>query len=105
MAGAGDVDAGKAWKTVRRPSDMVFFFFCCGKLADTNDDISQNEYSKQIKEYRAQQNPGKAYGKVFVKGEYFFFIHWHCAYARVQSSASRACICPSRLNQPRSRVL
>lgn len=27
MAGAGDVDAGKAWKTVRRPSDMVFFFF------------------------------------------------------------------------------
>ncbi|KAJ7076864.1 hypothetical protein B0H15DRAFT_915636 [Mycena belliarum] len=48
VAGAGDVDAGKAWKTVRRPSDM-------------------NEYSKQIKEYRAQQNPGKAYGKVFVK--------------------------------------
>ncbi|KAF7298095.1 PH domain-containing protein [Mycena chlorophos] len=48
LAGAGDVDAGKAWRTVRRPSDM-------------------NEYSKQIKEYRAQQNPGKAYGKVFVK--------------------------------------
>ncbi|KAJ6497737.1 hypothetical protein C8R45DRAFT_1211571 [Mycena sanguinolenta] len=48
MNGAGDVNTGKAWKTVRRPSDM-------------------NEYSKQIKEYRAQQNPGKAYGKVFVK--------------------------------------
>ncbi|KAJ7072601.1 hypothetical protein C8F01DRAFT_1104511 [Mycena amicta] len=48
LAGAGDLDAGKAWRTVRRPSDM-------------------NEYSKQIKEYRAQQNPGKAYGKVFVK--------------------------------------
>ncbi|KAF8135371.1 hypothetical protein K438DRAFT_2123042 [Mycena galopus ATCC 62051] len=48
MAGAGDVNAGKAWKTVRRLSDM-------------------NEYSKQIKEYRAQQNPDKAYGKVFVK--------------------------------------
>ncbi|KAJ7714951.1 hypothetical protein B0H14DRAFT_3014700 [Mycena olivaceomarginata] len=48
MAGAGDVNAGKAWKTVRRPSDM-------------------NEYSKQIKEYRAQQGPGKAHGKVFVK--------------------------------------
>ncbi|KAJ7647621.1 hypothetical protein FB45DRAFT_975262 [Roridomyces roridus] len=48
MAGAGDVDAGKAWRTVRRPSDM-------------------NEYSKQIKEYRAQQNPGKGCGKVFVK--------------------------------------
>ncbi|KAJ6602137.1 hypothetical protein B0H10DRAFT_2167327 [Mycena sp. CBHHK59/15] len=48
MAGPGDVDTGKAWKTVRRPSDM-------------------NEYSKQIKEFRAQQNPGKAYGKVFVR--------------------------------------
>ncbi|ESK93623.1 gtp binding protein [Moniliophthora roreri MCA 2997] len=48
MAGPGDVNAGKAWRTVRRPSDM-------------------NEYSKQIKEYRANQNPGKAYGKVFVK--------------------------------------
>ncbi|KAF7321547.1 PH domain-containing protein [Mycena kentingensis (nom. inval.)] len=48
LAGAGDLDAGRAWRPVRRPSDM-------------------NEYSKQIKEYRAQQNPGKAYGKVFVK--------------------------------------
>ncbi|KAF8526015.1 hypothetical protein BU17DRAFT_41364, partial [Hysterangium stoloniferum] len=27
----------------------------------------QNEHSRQIKEYRAQQKPGKAYGKVFVK--------------------------------------
>ncbi|KAF9452728.1 hypothetical protein P691DRAFT_721123 [Macrolepiota fuliginosa MF-IS2] len=48
IAGAGDLDAGKAWRTVRRPSDM-------------------NEYSKQIKEYRSQANPAKAYGKVFVK--------------------------------------
>ncbi|KAK7473042.1 Bud site selection protein bud4 [Stygiomarasmius scandens] len=47
MAGPGDVNAGKAWRTVRRPSDM-------------------NEYSKQIKEYRAQDK-SKAYGKVFVK--------------------------------------
>ncbi|KAF9039525.1 hypothetical protein BDZ89DRAFT_1060966 [Hymenopellis radicata] len=45
---AGDLNTGRAWKTVRRPSDM-------------------NEYSKQIKEYRAQEKPGKAYGKVFVK--------------------------------------
>jgi len=29
----------------------------------------QNEYSKQIKEYRAQEKPGKAHGKVFVKGK------------------------------------
>ncbi|KAF5345332.1 hypothetical protein D9758_008424 [Tetrapyrgos nigripes] len=47
MAGPGDVNTGKAWRTVRRPSDM-------------------NEYSKQIKEYRAQDK-SKAYGKVFVK--------------------------------------
>ncbi|KIM75804.1 hypothetical protein PILCRDRAFT_91923 [Piloderma croceum F 1598] len=48
MESAGDVDAGKAWRPVRRPSDM-------------------NEYSKQIKEYRAQEKPGKAHGKVFVR--------------------------------------
>ncbi|KAF8623112.1 hypothetical protein AX15_006520 [Amanita polypyramis BW_CC] len=48
MAGPGEVNAGRAWRTVRRPSDM-------------------NEYAKQIREYRAQAEPGKAYGKVFVK--------------------------------------
>lgn len=31
--------------------------------------VEQNEYSKQIKEYRAQDKSGKAYGKVFVKGQ------------------------------------
>ncbi|PPQ98778.1 hypothetical protein CVT24_003336 [Panaeolus cyanescens] len=45
--GAGDLNAGRAWRAVRRPSDM-------------------NEYAKQIREYRAQDK-GKAYGKVFVK--------------------------------------
>ncbi|KAI0827839.1 hypothetical protein BC628DRAFT_1409423 [Trametes gibbosa] len=48
MNGAGDVDTGKVWKSVRRPSDM-------------------NEYAKQIKELRAQSKPGKAHGKVFVR--------------------------------------
>ncbi|KAH7926937.1 hypothetical protein BV22DRAFT_1085889 [Leucogyrophana mollusca] len=48
MNTAGDVNGGKAWKTVRRPSDM-------------------NEYSKQIKEYRSQEKPGKAHSKVFVR--------------------------------------
>ncbi|KAG6335020.1 hypothetical protein ID866_4065 [Astraeus odoratus] len=43
---AGDVNGGKAWRTVRRPSDM-------------------NEYAKQIREYRSQT--GKAHGKVFVR--------------------------------------
>ncbi|KAG8690396.1 Bud site selection protein bud4 [Ceratobasidium sp. 394] len=45
---AGDVDNGKAWRAVRRPSDM-------------------NEYSRQIKELRAQAGSVKAHGKVFVK--------------------------------------
>ncbi|KAG2349379.1 hypothetical protein BDR05DRAFT_955263 [Suillus weaverae] len=48
MSLAGDVNGGKAWKAVRRPSDM-------------------NEYSKQIKEYRSMEKPGKAHGKVFVR--------------------------------------
>jgi hypothetical protein len=29
----------------------------------------QNEYSKQIKAFQAQEKPGKAHGKVFVKGK------------------------------------
>ncbi|CAE6332614.1 unnamed protein product [Rhizoctonia solani] len=45
---AGDVDSGKAWRTVRRPSDM-------------------NEYAKEIQEIRAQAGSTKAHGKVFVK--------------------------------------
>ncbi|KAG6837835.1 hypothetical protein H0H93_016203 [Arthromyces matolae] len=48
LARRGDVNPGKAWRPVRRPSDM-------------------NEYSKQIKEYRAQEKSEKAHGKVFVK--------------------------------------
>lgn len=45
---AGDVDNGsKAWRKLRRPSDM-------------------NEYAKEMREYRANENPKKASGKVFV---------------------------------------
>ncbi|RXW25072.1 hypothetical protein EST38_g810 [Candolleomyces aberdarensis] len=47
MSGAGDINVGRVWRPVRRPSDM-------------------NEYAKQIREYR-NQDKGKAYGKVFVK--------------------------------------
>jgi hypothetical protein len=35
----------------------------------------QNEYAKQIKEYRAQEK-GKAYGKVFVKGDFNFLWNY-----------------------------
>ncbi|CAO1617406.1 unnamed protein product [Jaminaea pallidilutea] len=45
---AGDVDAGKAWRKLRRPSDI-------------------NEYADQMREYRANENPKKATGKVFVR--------------------------------------
>ncbi|KAI0090533.1 hypothetical protein BDY19DRAFT_991978 [Irpex rosettiformis] len=48
MDSAGDIDSGKAWRAVRRPSDM-------------------NEYAKQLKELKAQDTSGKAHGKVFVK--------------------------------------
>ncbi|KIY64316.1 hypothetical protein CYLTODRAFT_457308 [Cylindrobasidium torrendii FP15055 ss-10] len=46
MNGAGDLNTGKAWKTVRRPSDM-------------------NEYAKQFRDSKARGDP--AHGKVFVK--------------------------------------
>ncbi|KAI0030016.1 hypothetical protein K488DRAFT_55155 [Vararia minispora EC-137] len=48
MKSTGDLDGGKAWRTVRRPSDI-------------------NEYAKEIREYRAQEKPGKGHGKVFVR--------------------------------------
>ncbi|KAI5123786.1 hypothetical protein M0805_009081 [Coniferiporia weirii] len=44
----GEADADRAWRTVRRPSDM-------------------NEYARQIREYRLQENPVRAHGRVFVK--------------------------------------
>lgn len=44
---AGDVDAGKAWRKLRRPSDI-------------------NEYADEMRAYRANENPKKAAGKVFV---------------------------------------
>jgi hypothetical protein len=65
MAGAGDLDAGRAWRMVRRPSDMVIFNNILGESTKTL--VFKNEYAKQIKEYRAQDK-SKAYGKVFVKG-------------------------------------
>lgn len=44
---AGDVDSGKAWRKLRRPSDI-------------------NEYAEEMRAYRANENPKKAAGKVFV---------------------------------------
>ena len=66
MDGAGDLDTGRAWKAIRRPSDMVFKQFTSYMHFVLTR--WQNEYSKQIKELRALDKPGKTYGKVFVKG-------------------------------------
>ncbi|PWN54025.1 hypothetical protein IE53DRAFT_53865 [Violaceomyces palustris] len=49
---AGDVDSGKAWRKLRRPSDM-------------------NEYAKEMREFRENENPKKACGKVFVMVDSF----------------------------------
>ena len=45
---AGDIDNGKAWRVVRRPSDM-------------------NEYSRHLKDIRGNDKFSEATGKVFVK--------------------------------------
>ncbi|SPO29680.1 uncharacterized protein UTRI_05502 [Ustilago trichophora] len=49
---AGDVDNGKAWKKLRRPSDI-------------------NEYKKEMRELRESSNARKASGKVFVMVDSF----------------------------------
>ncbi|RPD53327.1 hypothetical protein L226DRAFT_540672 [Lentinus tigrinus ALCF2SS1-7] len=46
--GSSDMENGRPWRTIRRPSDM-------------------NEHAKQLRELREQQKAGKAHGKVFVK--------------------------------------
>ncbi|KAG8952523.1 Bud site selection protein bud4 [Tulasnella sp. 424] len=48
MTRAGDVNTGRAWRVVRRASDM-------------------NEYARQIRDWRNQDRSGRAHGKVFVK--------------------------------------
>ena len=51
-AAAGDVDSGKAWKKLRRPSDI-------------------NDYKKEMREIREGANARKAAGKVFVMVDSF----------------------------------
>ncbi len=41
---------------------------------DSDLGIIKNEYSRQIKELRAQEKPGKTHGKVFVKGKHI--VHY-----------------------------
>ena len=51
-AAAGDVDSGKAWRKLRRPSDI-------------------NDYKKEMRELREGSNTRKASGKVFVMVDSF----------------------------------
>uniref|UniRef100_V5EV78 tRNA uridine 5-carboxymethylaminomethyl modification enzyme C-terminal subdomain domain-containing protein n=1 Tax=Kalmanozyma brasiliensis (strain GHG001) TaxID=1365824 RepID=V5EV78_KALBG len=51
-AAAGDVDSGKAWKKLRRPSDI-------------------NEYKKEMREFQEGASGRKAAGKVFVMVDSF----------------------------------
>ena len=64
----GEVDTGKAWRTIRRPSDMVGTESCRMCRISRADGLSQNEHAKQLRELREQQRSGKVHGKVFVKG-------------------------------------
>jgi hypothetical protein len=66
--GAGDVDNGRAWRTVRRPSDMVRKSTRWPR--ERADIWPQNEYAKQIREYHSQEKPGKSHGKVFFRGKW-----------------------------------
>lgn len=41
MAGPGDVDAGRAWRTVRRPSDMVRDIYTLKRAFISSLDVSE----------------------------------------------------------------
>lgn len=67
--------------------------------------LPQNEYSRQIREYRQLEKPGKALGKVFVKGKsrssYPAFSSDYCAR---QSSVFVESMSPYRLSRQPSRL-
>lgn len=70
-ARSGDLDRGKAWRSVKRPSDMVQLPLCIRSRSDPADipihSSSQNEYADEIREIRMREKPGRAHAKVFVK--------------------------------------
>lgn len=62
----GDIDSGKAWRSLRRPSDMV------SQLANLcgTELMRENEHAKEIRAMRAREaSAGKASATVFVKGK------------------------------------
>jgi hypothetical protein len=64
---AGDIDAGasRAWRQLRRPSDMVRPSFAREGRADV-----QNEHAAELRRLRSKEaSSGKASGTVFVKGK------------------------------------
>lgn len=66
--GAGDVDAGRAWRQLRKPSDMVSGK-SCRISKDRLCEMAQNEYAAELREIRARKDQKeKAFGTIFVKG-------------------------------------
>ena len=102
MDSAGDLDNGKAWRAVRRPSDMVFIP-TMSRTSIYGSHCSQNEYSKQIKEFRAQEKPGKAHGKVFVKGQSVLWFY-QCVFVIHGSFDSSRTEEPDRPNAAKCNV-
>ena len=67
---SGDLDRGKAWRSVKRPSDMVRIIPDLLWQDSTLIfvlDPPQNEYADEIREIRMREKPGRAHAKVFVK--------------------------------------
>jgi hypothetical protein len=71
---AGDVDSGKAWKKLRRPSDI-------------------NDYKKEMRELREASNTRKASGKVFVWSTRLRPRICPCRRALRRSTASWTMVC------------
>jgi len=72
---AGDIDAGasRAWRQLRRPSDMVRHLvnLCpLGRFAVRRSLTRQNEHAAELRRLRSKEaSAGKASGTVFVKGK------------------------------------
>jgi hypothetical protein len=68
---AGDVDSGKAWKQLRKASDMVCRYCQTSKKvanAKSNTAI-QNQYAKELKALKSK-GANKSLATIFVKGEF-----------------------------------
>lgn len=49
MSQAGDIDNGKAWRTVRRPSDMASHCFCCFEMNGFEGSLTNKQTRMNIR--------------------------------------------------------